>query len=1103
MDMTTLEVSKIDIKLIEKVIKKLKFRFPYTAEDYLKNLYYENYHCHKDFSNTSTPDCAESIEEYSNRIREFNSKCLFSGEHGSQGNQFLVYKTAEDSKLKYRHSTEAYWVKNRLEKDRTNCHIILVAKNPEGREDINYILSIANEDGYYYKPRIDLELLLSVPKDNIIVTSACGFGWKYDDSEDIWLKIAKHFGDNFFFEVQYHDTDIQKELNKKILDISNKHNVQIICGLDSHYVKDENSVKRDQILKYKNVHYEDEDGWFMDYPDSKEIIKRFVKQGILNEEEILTSMMNTNIFVDECEEIIFDRTFKIPTVYPNLTYKQKSKKYHQILSNQYVKETSKSSEKIKGIQYEANEVTESGVVDYFLTNHKLIDVAVNKYGGILTTTSRGSSASFITNKLLGFTTIDRFNSEIPIYPERFLTKERVSQGQMPDIDMNVSSPEPFVKAARELFGEHSCYPLMAIEKLKEKAAWQLYAGANDVEPNVANQISKYIDQYNDKIKYADEEDKEFILVEDFIPNDYIKTYKESLEYQGIVINLKTHACGYLLLEGDIRRKIGLINAVSETTGKRTLCACIEGGYLDEFGYVKDDFLIVDSVHLTHKFFRSIGREVPTFDELREMIDGDKETWEIYEKGITCCINQVEKEATTNRVKKYKPQNLAELSAFIAGIRPGFKTLLPTFLERKEYTTGETRIDELLSDSYHFMIYQESIMKVLSFLKMVMGDTYDVIKAISKKKLKGDKKEHLKQQLRDSWKETFGNLDNFDNVWNVIEDSARYAFNSPHALSMGGDSAYQAWFKAHHTAKFYEESINHYQEKNKKDKIDALTKEIIKFYGYKLGSYEFGKDNRKVTLDEEEKIIYPNMSSIKGFGETVSEILYELGKNDYDDFISILIELNTKSINKTIVNKLIRLDYFNKYGCVNTLLEIVKLYGMFYGSKEISKEKLIKNNIDISVISAYGNETPKKYTKLQTDKIIPELINKIKHIETTLKETLDNQSDILGIVTAVDKTVDKRIYYVSNIDAKISIVNISLYEIYSGKTRMVKMWTNQFNRNVFEVSNLLYVSSLEKKNKKEFTGEINETTGKKVYRDIEGKYEFWLNKYRIKESIEGN
>lgn len=1004
---------------------------------------------------------------------------------------------AKKENLKYIHSTEAYWVKNRLEKDRTNCHMVIAAKNAAGRGDINFALSVANEDGYYYKPRIDLELLFNIPKDNIIVTSACIAGWNYKDAEDIWLKIHGYFGKNFFLEVQYHNTDRQKKLNEKILRIAEENNIQIICGLDSHYIKEENAVKRSQILKYKNISYPGEDGWYMDYPDTRTVIQRFKEQGILSSEDILRAVMNTNVFVSECENIVLDRSFKIPSIYKDKTYKEKCKIYKNILNAAYSKEKEKSKEKAGGIRYEAREVMESGVVDYFLTSKAIVDEAVNNQGGILTTTSRGSAASFITNKLLGLTTVDRFNADVPVYPERFLTKERVLASQMPDIDLNVATQEPFVRAAKKLAGEHGCYPLMAVEKLKEKAAWQLYAGANDVKPEDANQISKYLDEYNKALKYADDEEKDNILAEDYIPLEYINLFRQSNGYQGITINLKVHACGYFIFDGDIRRETGLISAVSETTGKRTLCAAIEGGFLDEFGYVKEDFLIVDSVGLTYKFFQSIGMEVPSFNSLRKMIDGDKATWEIYEKGITCCINQCEKESTTNKVKKYKPKNLAELSSFIAAIRPGFASLLNTFLNREPYTTGEPEIDALLEDTSHFMIYQESIMKVLAFLKLEMGETYGVIKSISKKKLKGEKKEKLLSELKTAWSDKFKNTDNFKNVWNVIEDSARYAFNSPHAYSMGGDSAYQAWFKAHHTAVFYEVAINHYQEKNKKDKIDALVKEAIKFYGYRLGSYKFGVDNRKVTIDEKNKLIYPNLSSIKGFGEGVSDILYRLGKKKYKDFAEVLTSLLAASINKTVIEKLIKIGYFEEYGGTNTLLETARYYNLVYGAKTISKSKAEENGLPFDVLAMYGNETEKQFNKINSEGLLNELIQKIPYRELSLKEKLDNQREVLGILTDYDPGADRRLYYVSVLDVKKSVTNIFLYEIYSGRTREVKMWTNQYNRKPFSAGDILYIISLEKKNKKEPAGGINQKTGKKIYMDVPGKFEYWLGRFMVK------
>ena len=248
---------------MDRIIKSLKFKFPYSVEDWKENMYMENYHYHTMFSNVSTADSPVSNTDYSKRILELKGKCLFSGEHGNQGNQFEVYNIAEETGLKYVHSTEAYWVKNRLEQDSTNCHICIVGLTANARRKINLILSIANEDGYYYKPRIDIELIKSLPKDEVIITSACIAGWKYEDADKIWLDLASYFGDNFFYEVQYHNTESQKEKKKKILKLAKENDIQIIAGLDSHYIETETEeVLRNEVLKYKKIFYDDEEGWY-------------------------------------------------------------------------------------------------------------------------------------------------------------------------------------------------------------------------------------------------------------------------------------------------------------------------------------------------------------------------------------------------------------------------------------------------------------------------------------------------------------------------------------------------------------------------------------------------------------------------------------------------------------------------------------------------------------------------------------------------------------------------------------------------------------------------------------------------------------------------
>ena len=505
----------------------------------------------------------------------------------------------------------------------------------------------------------------------------------------------------------------------------------------------------------------------------------------------------------------------------------------QILNEKYNNEDEEhhTPDRFEGMEYEYGEIDGSHTADYFLSNHALVDLAVTKYNGQLTTTSRGSASSYYTSKLLGFTTMDRFEAEVPIYPERFVTKERIlASHQMPDIDFNVADQKPFVDAAKELFGEHGCYPLLAVGKLGEKSGFKLYADIRGLEPSVANDISKCIDQYNEALKQVDdEEDKKDIHIEDYITDPkYLEIFNDSKPYQGIIEQAKCHACGFLLFNGnpnqkdvigygDIRYEIGLIRCQSESTGKSTIVANIEGGLLDSYGYVKDDFLIVDVVGIIYKLYQNIGMKVPTVSQLRKMVQEDELTWRMYEIGATCCLNQCEKPTTTKRVMKYKPTEIKELAAFIAAIRPGFKSLIDGFLNRVEYTNGEKAIDDLLQDCFHYMLYQEAVMKIFSWLGIKMKDSYDTIKKISKKKLKGEALKHVEDTLTYHWSSNIGNLDNFEPVYKVIKDSSRYSFNAPHALAMANDSLYEAWAKAHHPSIFYETTLNHYQEKGNKNK----------------------------------------------------------------------------------------------------------------------------------------------------------------------------------------------------------------------------------------------------------------------------------------------
>ena len=1057
-----------DVSLVRKVISKLDFSFPYSSLEWANNPIIENYHKHSDYSNGCVTDSVESTENYAKRSVELGATCLFSTEHGSQGNAYETYTIAQNYNLKYRHGSEAYWVKDRHEKDRSNCHIVLIARNDEGRKDINYALSIANTEGFYYQPRIDLELILAIPPENVICTSACVAGWKYEDADEIWLQIKNHFGDNFYWEVQPHLTSWQADLNRRILTLREKHGGRLIAGMDSHAIDEKNVKNRSRYQQDKNIEFHhDEEDVFMDYPDTKTFYDRFARQGVLSEEEILEALMNTLVFQVECEDINFDRSFKIPNLHKDLCYEDRVRLLKGVITQAYKKDPLHSKEKVQGIRWEMDQFIDAGVVDYPLFSKELVDLAINKYGGILTTTSRGSAASFVTNKLLGFTTVDRYNAEIPIHPQRFLTKDRILAGSLPDIDFNISEQEPFLLAARELLGEHGSYPLMTLNKLKEKNAWKMYARINNVEASKSDEISKMLEKYQKARLYADEDERDEILIEDYIPPEYIDLYRESVEYQGITDGFGTHACAFLCFDGDIRREIGLISAKAGGGKKRTIVAAIEGKYLDSFGYLKQDFLIVDVVSLIYKLFARIGRDVPSFEELKEMVKDDPATWDIYARGITVGVNQCEKERTIEKVMRYKPKSIAELSGFVASIRPGFKSLVNTYLDRRPYSTGERAIDEILSESANFLLYQESIMSVLSFLGVEMQETYDIIKSISKKKLKGKKKDDLLAKLQRGWLEQFGNTDNFSKVWQVIEDSASYAFNSPHSYSMAGDSLYVAWFKAHYPAEFYEVAIEHYGSKNKKDKMAALLSEATKFFGFELGRFEFGKDHRRVNVDKETKKIYPPMTNIKGFGEQIGAFFYEIQKETYEDFFELLKAMykDTCPADSSHMKALIRLGYFEKFGSVSRLEEIYRLF-VYYRKigKSAMKETLAKNGLDPELAEQYGRATAKKIMEFDKDGFFKAAIEQIGDVPDTISDRIRYDFEFLETSTYKDESAPKNLYVITGCENSKKSGRITLYHIKSGRTRVLKFWNSTIAADPVDLFESIYLLEIEKRPK---------------------------------------
>lgn len=262
----------------------------------------------------------------------------------------------------------------------------------------------------------------------------------------------------------------------------------------------------------------------------------------------------------------------------------------------------------------------------------------------------------------------------------------------------------FEKAAKEILGEYGCLPMVAYGTVKTLSAFKLLARARSLDFETSNEISKQIQNYEMDLKHAIErnsDDPDYnveddVSIESYVDSQYLDLINESKQYKGIVTSISPHPCARLLLDKDIRREIGVIQVKSKSGNKPAVYAAfIDGRTADTYGYLKADYLMVDVVKIIAETYKLVGLPVMTVDELLAAVKDDKEVWKLYANGFTQGLNQVERDASTKKCMRYKPKNVEELTAFVAGIRPGFVSMINTFLAREHFEYGIPSLDKLL------------------------------------------------------------------------------------------------------------------------------------------------------------------------------------------------------------------------------------------------------------------------------------------------------------------------------------------------------------------------------------------------------------------------
>lgn len=1011
---------------------------------------YYNYHSHKVYTNIRVNDCITTYEDYIARAKELGHKAVFSTEHGNSGNILKLYGLCEENDLLCIHGYESYFTFDRRDKEGRNYHICIISLNRNGMHANNRINSIANIDGFYRQPRVDMELLLTLPPEDVVVTTACinnpiGFPDEdFDTVHDYLLMLKAHFGDHFFLEIQDHNDEDQIRANRRIKELSFMYDIPLIHGCDTHYIYPSDKDKRMNYLIGKGYEYSYEDGFILDYPDEATIYERYARQGVFNKKEVKAALDATLIF-EQAEDLGFDKSIKMPTIYPDLPLDDRVgllKSHVNERWKEYIKAHPASKEKkhemMEGIRKEMKVVEDVNdkirIADYFLLNEEIIKRGVEK-GGVITRTGRGSAPSYFMNTLLGFSTINRFTAPIQLFPARFISTARLLETRsMPDIDFNVVNEDPFIEASIETLGEHHCYRMIAYGTQRENAAFRNACRNHNIDFKEANEVSKNLDKYRNDPKWA-------------------AIFEEANEQIDVVDSVSPSPCSFLLYDGDIWEEFGLIKIKGE------LCVNLEKNMADEWKYLKNDILTVTVWGLISKTFELIGKSIPPYEELVTMCD--KRVWDNFGKGMTTTINQCNTANGKAQVKAYKPRNLAELALFVAMIRPGAASLLQGFLAREPYTTGVAEIDELLESSSHYMAYQESIMAVLQFLGIHEDETYSIIKKISKKKFKEKELEELKTTLESNFNAKVKKADDgaFDRIWKVIEDAAAYSFNSSHALCTATDALYGMYLKTNYPLEYFTVCFNAYS-----DDIEttAQLSSELDYFGLHMGEPVFREARSEYTFDKETNTIHKGIASVKGVSAKDADALYEMRDTEFDDFVDVLHEIGDKKVvHMDKLKNLITINFFKEFGGNKKLLALYEVYREWGGRKQIKKEKAPDwmRGIDMS---QYGEETDKMYKNLDMRQMLKDYAATLPDESLSVTEQIKEDIKLAGTPLLRIES-DPPMYYVMALDTKFTPWG-TFYNLNTGEITKAKVQKKKYNTRPFKERDVLYISGFEEKPK---------------------------------------
>lgn len=948
-------------------------------------------HVHSEYS---LLDGSARVKDLVRRTKELGMNSIALTDHGNMYGILEFYKTCLDEGIKPILGSEVYVTDTSLyeknPKNRHYFHLVLLAENNKGYENLMKIVSIGNVDGYYYRPRVDYEVLKEY-SEGIIATSACISGevqdyilrGDYDGAREKALFYEEIFGKrNFFLELQDHKMEEQKVINKGLLELSEDTGIDLIASNDSHYLSRDDDIAHDVLLCIqtgKTVNDENR----MKFPSNEFYLK--------SPEEMYElfsyapeALENTQKIADRCHvDIEFHKTklphFSVPEGYSNEEYLRYL--IEKGLENNYEEITEEIKERY---EFEFKTIKEMGYIDYFLIVWDFVRFA--KEQDIPVGPGRGSAAGSIVSYALGITNVDPLKHHLLF--ERFLNPERVS---MPDIDIDFcyERREEVIDYVIDKYGHDKVAQIVTFGTMAAKGAIRdvgraldiPYGKCDSIAKMVPNALNMTLDKALDiskELKTAYEKDYEVKRIIDI-----------AKAVEGLPRHTSTHAAGVLITGSEVTDYVPL------TRNDDTICTQFNMIELEELGLLKMDFLGLRTLTVIKDSLEAIERNYGIKIDLDEIDYEDPEVLELFKTANTIGIFQFESPGMRRFLKELKADQFEDLVAANSLFRPGPMDQIPQFIASKHDHTKisyiHPQLEEILKPTYGCIVYQEQVMQIVRKIGGYSFGRADLVRrAMSKKKMAEMEKE--RRVFIYGEKDEDGNIivpgairngvdeESATKIYDLMIAFANYAFNKSHSVAYAVVAFQTAYLKRYYPKEFMAALISSivsdtkqvvlYLEESKRLGIEILRPDV---------NYSFNK------FSVEDEGIRFGLLAIKGIGGAVIDSVVgareEGGKfTDLKDFITRVSDYKAHILNKRAMEGFIRSGSLDSL--IPSRAKAISVYEDILTSHVSEQKRNIKGQVDL-----FGNIMGEETSDFISYPNIPEF---------TKSELLEMEKETTGV-----------------------------------------------------------------------------------------------------------